>query len=162
MESNTSQQNQEMADQAALQANESVDPSVIFINDQVLNAKAEPFTGSAKLIADQAAAMMLQDVRGFMQGSQQIYMLATAKAISKTLSQDPTVRAAGTEALTQIFRTQTELTKFSANVGTIAGKITHDFNDSDAGFEDLEKLYQAAEIVEDIQEDTSEQTNPNQ
>lgn len=162
MESNTSQQNQEIKEQnfvAAPQANEDVDPSVMFINDQVLNAKAEPFTGSAKLIADQAAAMMIQDVRGFMQGSQQIYMLATAKALSKTLSQNPLERAAGKDALKQIFKTQTELTKFTGKVGNVAGKITHDFDSPNVSFEEMEDLYQAAEIVEDIEE---ENTDPDQ
>ncbi|MGD1846611.1 MAG: hypothetical protein ACFB10_14585 [Salibacteraceae bacterium] len=128
------------------------DPSVSFINEQVLQASAAPFTGSAKLIADQAAAMMVQDVRGFMQGSQQVIMLATARAISQTLSQDEAAQKAGAKTLKLIAKIQTNLTVFTGEVGTIASKIANDFNAPNATFETSEDTFDPVTVVDEANE----------
>ena len=107
---------------------DAIDPSVEFINEQVLHPDATSFEGTSKLVADQGAAMMIQDMRGFLQGSEQVFMLATAKAIKKTLSMNPIEREAGKEALEQILMCQSKLGVFAGEIGQAAGQIIKDFD----------------------------------
>lgn len=105
------------------------DDSVTFINENNLQPDVKPIHGTAKTMADQAAAMMIQDARSFMQGSEQVYMMATAKALAMALSQSSKDQKTAKQALKQIFRCQGKIVEFSTGVGSLACNISKNFDE---------------------------------
>ncbi|MGB5687348.1 MAG: hypothetical protein WBM35_16180 [Candidatus Electrothrix sp.] len=104
----------------------SADASVEFINKQVLDATAagDMTTALAKPLADQAAAMMLQDMRSYLQSSEQILASAMAKALEQMLSSDG---AKGSKTLEQCEKLMVKLPEYAAKIASTAGKIPAEF-----------------------------------
>ena len=99
--------------------------SVVFINNQVLKPDAKPMSGIAKPMADQAAAMMIQDMRSFLQGTEQVLTIAIARALNKVVETDG---ADGSKALAICEELLTKkLPEFATAIGDSATKISKDF-----------------------------------
>ena len=105
--------------------------AVTFTNAQVLDPTAN-LSGTVKLtgmdvganaLADSAGAMMLQDMRSYLQSTEMILVPVTALAFAEILEGNP----AGETALTGIQQMLGYLTKFSADVITNAATIQKDF-----------------------------------
>ena len=106
-----------------------VQNAIEFVSEHVLQPDVKPMTNTSKLMADQAAAMMIQDMRGFLQGSEQFLLAAIAKAVAMTMSPNPEERQRGTDALEKLKSLLTEtLPKFADAIGESAGKITKNFD----------------------------------
>ena len=80
--------------------------------------------GIAKPIADQAAAMMVQDMRTFLQGTEQILTIAIARALAEVVQSDG---ARGTIALETCKKFLKDLPDFAKGIGSAASEITNDF-----------------------------------
>lgn len=78
----------------------------------------------AKPLADQAAAMMVQDMRSFLQGTEQILTIAIAKALAEVVQSDG---ARGTTALETCKKFLKDLPDFAKGIGSAASEITNDF-----------------------------------
>ncbi|WP_440958917.1 hypothetical protein ACFELO_02060 [Oceanicaulis sp. LC35] len=76
-------------------------------------------------LADQAAVMMLEDLRGYMQGSEQLVLAASGQAMALLL--DPATQDTGKKALQELATWQTSLITFSGSVTTTASTIKTDF-----------------------------------
>lgn len=72
----------------------------------------------ANALADQAGAMMIQDVRSFLQSMEMIMVPAAALALSESLDSNP----AGAETLALIQTTMVGLSAFATDVITVAGE----------------------------------------
>ncbi len=103
------------------------DDSVIFINEQVLKPDANPMSVGAKQIADQAAAMMVQDMRSFLQGNEQVLTIAIARSLNKVVESDG---ADGSKALAICEELLLKLPKFAEAIGASAGSIITEFKDA--------------------------------
>jgi hypothetical protein len=99
---------------------------VKFINDQVLNATATPMTGSAKIMADQAAGMMLEDMRGFVQGMEQLVTVGMGQAIAQVLAGNPN----GAKAVEQLTYVLSNLATYAINIGAAAAFVESDSSTS--------------------------------
>lgn len=106
--------------------------AVTFTNAQVLDptanlsGKIQP-TGmdvGANALADSAAAMMLQDMRTYLQSTEMVLVPVTAAAFGKILAGDTET---GQAALTGIEQMLGYLTTFSTNVIGNAASIEKDF-----------------------------------
>lgn len=106
--------------------------AVRFTNAQVLDPTAD-LSGTIKptgmdvganALADSAAAMMLQDMRAYLQSTEQVLVPVAAAAFGKILAGD---QATGEAALAGIQSMLGYLTTFSANVITNAATIEKDF-----------------------------------
>lgn len=98
---------------------------VQFINAEVLQPQVTPITGMAKPLADQAAAMMIQDTQSFLQGNEQVLTIAIAQAAALMLNE--TTAATGKAALEEYAKFLGELATYSAQVGTTASGIASSF-----------------------------------
>lgn len=101
--------------------------AVNFINKTVLKPDAAPMGGTSQLIADQAAGMMVQDMRSFIQGTQQILTIAIAKAAKEVVN--PETTAEGTAAITALNTLMTDLSTYASSIGTTASGIVADFKE---------------------------------
>ena len=105
--------------------------AVTFTNAQVLDPTASlsgkiQLTGmdvGANALADSAAAMMLQDMRSYLQSTEMVLVPVTAAAFAAILADDP----AGEKALSGIDKMLGYLTAFSSKVITNAATIEKDF-----------------------------------
>jgi len=100
------------------------DPSVTYINAQILDATSTSLVNSAPLIADQSAAMMIEDMRVFVQGNEQVLMIAVSKCLAEIVETDG---AKGTTALGLCTGYMTFLTTYATAMGAAAGGIAADF-----------------------------------
>ncbi len=100
-----------------------VQNAIEFVETHVLQPDVKPMQGTAKLMADQAAAMMIQDMRSFLQGNEQFLTLAAAKAIAMILEGNPN----GEIALTQIEGFMDKLPLYATAIGTAASGIVSGF-----------------------------------
>jgi tellurite resistance protein len=98
--------------------------SAAFINEQVLNQTVTPMTGSAKPLADQAAAMMIQDMRSFLQGTEQMMFMAISKAAAQVLKTDG---LEGKNALNIFKEVLKDLPEFAEKIGGAAALISKEF-----------------------------------
>ncbi len=98
--------------------------AVEFTNESVLQPDVKPINATAKMLADQAAAMLIQDARSYLQGNEQILTMATAKALALILSGEI---AKGTAAMAAITTLQVALPTFAAAIGTTATAIATEF-----------------------------------
>lgn len=98
---------------------------VEFINAEVLQPEVTPITGMAKPLADQAAAMMIQDTQSFLQSNEQVLTIAIAKAAALMLNE--ATAATGQAALQEYATFLTSLSTYSAAVGTTATAIASEF-----------------------------------
>lgn len=105
--------------------------AVTFTNAQVLDPTAK-LSGQVKLtgmdvganaLADSAAAMVLQDMRSYLQSTEMVLVPVTAAAFSEILAGNP----AGETALTGIQQMLGYLTAFSTDVIANAATIQADF-----------------------------------
>lgn len=71
----------------------------------------------ANALAEQAGAMMIEDMRSFLQGAEMILLPAIARALNQTLKADP----AGAVALSQIETVMASLSSFSGAIIATAG-----------------------------------------
>lgn len=71
----------------------------------------------ANVLAEQAGAMMIEDMRSFLQGAEMILLPAIARALNQTLMADP----AGAVALSQIETVMASLSQFSGAIIAEAG-----------------------------------------
>lgn len=103
-----------------------VQNAVQFTNDSVLDP-TKRLSGTilptgmqvgANALADQAGAMMIQDVRSFLQSMEMIMVPAAAAALSEALADQP----AGAVTLELIQSTMVGLATFAGGVITMAGK----------------------------------------
>lgn len=100
--------------------------AVEFINNAVLNPTATSMANTSKPMVDQAAGMMIQDARAFLQSNEQIMTAAMAKAAAMMLV--PATSAEGATAMAALTAALTTLAAFSATVGTTAAGIITDFD----------------------------------
>jgi len=100
------------------------DPSVTYINAQVLDAASTSLVNSAPLIADQSAAMMVEDWRAFVQGNEQVLMIAISKCLAKIVETDG---AEGKKALKDCTDFMETLITDTTNMGAAAGGIAAAF-----------------------------------
>lgn len=112
---------------ASVDTGSRAEESVKFINKEVLNPSVTPIEGTAKPLADQAAAMMIQDARTFLQGNEQVLTVAIAKATQMALNPTPNISKVGNEALQSLGTVLDKLTDFSTKVGTSAASISSEF-----------------------------------
>lgn len=82
------------------------------------NKVVEGFAAAATF---QAAAMISEDVRTFMQSMEQIFVAATAKAIA--LSVEPATKAEAESLLDMIKHTQTSTMKFATDCVKVAAQV---------------------------------------
>jgi len=88
-----------------------VEHAVAFTNAQLLDAPASMDLGGGVLV-DQAAGMMVQDLRGFLQSMEMLLLAAAAKGIERTLDDDP----AGARTLDQVRALMGDLPAFAAGI----------------------------------------------
>lgn len=81
--------------------------------------------GISQPLADQSAAMMIEDMRSFMQGAQQMITVAIAKATAMTLNE--TTAKTGKDALNSIESLMEKITKYGENVNDLASNIVNNF-----------------------------------
>ncbi|MEL6142431.1 MAG: hypothetical protein AAFU67_12510 [Bacteroidota bacterium] len=105
-----------------------VQNAVEFTDTHVLQPDVKPIQGTSKTMADQAAAMLIQDMRSFMQGSEQIITVGMAKSIALML--DPATEQIGNNGLQQLENLLTKLPEFAAKMGSTATKIANEFGKS--------------------------------
>ncbi len=67
-------------------------------------------------LAEQAAAMMLEDVRSFSQGAEQLLLIAIAKGLAKVDAGDKN----GVELLNQCKNLMEEIPKFAKNISSVS------------------------------------------
>ncbi len=101
-----------------------VEETVKFVNGEVLAPPKTDLMNMAKPIADQAAAMMIQDMRGFLQGTEQILTVAIARALNQILESDGLI---GTTALNKCEELMTKLPVFASEISESAIQITKEF-----------------------------------
>ncbi len=70
--------------------------------------------------AEQVGTMIGEDIRAFMQSMEQIYVMATAKALAMIAEPDPSQQQAGTTLLTNIATSQTNAISFATSTATVA------------------------------------------
>ena len=98
--------------------------AVTFTNSQVLDPpSASDLDMGAKTLADQAAAMMIQDMRTYLQSIEMVMVPATAEAIALILAGNPN----GETALTAIEKFMGTLPGYATGIATAAGSVTTDF-----------------------------------
>ncbi|MEO0404594.1 MAG: hypothetical protein AAF193_06960 [Bacteroidota bacterium] len=95
----------------------------------MLRPKVKPFKGSAKVMADQAAAMMIQDARSFLQSNEQIFTVAMAQA-AKLLLETQTQQT-GTDAMVALNSALLNLSNYASVIGKTASEITYEFDSSE-------------------------------
>jgi hypothetical protein len=88
-----------------------VQQAVAFTNAQLLDAPAGLELGGGALV-DQAAGMMVQDLRGFLQSMEMLLLAAAAKGIEKSLDDDP----AGARTLDHVRALMTDLPAFASGI----------------------------------------------
>ena len=98
------------------------DPSITYINNEVLNKQSNPYIRMSNTVVDQAAGMMVQDVRGFLQGSEQMLMAGYGKAISYIVN--PGTIVEGTEMSLALGAIMAELAMFASVINSTASQIT--------------------------------------
>ena len=108
-------------------AKTATEQEVEFINAEVLSPNVTPMIGSSKPLADQAAAMMIQDTQSFLQSNEQVLTIAIAKAAAMMLSPDPLTAEAGQNALNAYSIFLTSLATYSGTVGATATTIAANF-----------------------------------
>ncbi|WDE08824.1 hypothetical protein SG34_033570 [Thalassomonas viridans] len=104
--------------------------AVEFINQQVLQPDIKPIQGTAKPMVDQAAAMMVQDMRSFIQSNEQMMTIALAKA-AKLATNELTVKE-GKTAIETITSAIGQLPAYATAIGSAASQIVNDFNGQDS------------------------------
>lgn len=104
--------------------------NVEFINQQVLQPINQPMDTGSRLIAEQAAALMVEDMRSFLQGCEQILTIAMAQA-AKLATNEATV-AQGTVAITSVTQAMAALPTYATNIATSAGCIVSAFSSTDS------------------------------
>ncbi len=100
--------------------------NVAFINQQVLQPVSKPMDGGSKMIADQAAALMVEDMRSFLQGCEQILTVAMAKAAA--LATNPATVSEGTVAIQSVTTAMAALPTYATNIAGSAGSIISAFS----------------------------------
>ena len=104
-----------------------IQDSLKFTDDRVLKADIVPAAATGKILADQAAGMLMQDVESFSQGMMQIATAAISKVTAEIIATDG---AQGETALTQITQTLGELPTFITDMATAAQSIEGSFSSS--------------------------------
>ncbi|MBL4693638.1 MAG: hypothetical protein JKY92_09960 [Magnetovibrio sp.] len=112
------------SDQDVVADVEPFDPSVNFINSTVLDAKSGLDINMGSQIANQSAGMMIEDMRAFIQGNQQILNIAIAECLKKIVESDG---ANGNTALKDCTAFMTDMTVYIGELSSKAGAISKDF-----------------------------------
>lgn len=100
--------------------------SAVSFNKQALTAASASSAGAtADAAGEQAAALMVEDLRSYMQGSEQMVLATSGQAMAMLL--DPATQETGTAALTALAVFQTSLIAFAGEVVTTAGAIKGEF-----------------------------------
>jgi hypothetical protein len=102
-----------------------VQKAVAFNQAQLTAQTGEVLAALENPVADQAAVMMLEDLRGYMQGSEQLVLAASGQAMALLL--DPATQDTGKKALQELATWQTSLITFSSGVTSTASSIKGDF-----------------------------------
>lgn len=102
-----------------------VQKAAAFNQAQLTAQKGEVMGALESPLADQAAVMMLEDLRGYMQGSEQLVLAASGQAMALLL--DPATQDTGKTALKELASWQTSLITFSDSVTDTASTIKGDF-----------------------------------
>ncbi|MCY4045409.1 MAG: hypothetical protein OXE99_10040 [Cellvibrionales bacterium] len=100
--------------------------AVSFINNQVLQPDVKPIQGTAKPMADQSAAMMLEDMRSFLQSNEQVMLVAIAQAAK--LATNPETVEEGAIAMNTITSALEKLPTYAESIGDAASHIVNTFN----------------------------------
>lgn len=99
----------------------------VSFNQAQLTAQTGEVLGTLESpLADQAAVMMLEDLRGYMQGSEQLVLAASGQAMALLL--DPATQDTGKTALQELATWQASLITFSGSVTDTANTIKTDFS----------------------------------
>lgn len=123
---NTQQGGEEDNDSGKTQGMISSEKAVKFVNKTVLNSKVQGMQGSSKTLADQASAMMIQDMRAFVQGNEQLITAGMGKAIA--LMVDPATTEKGVKAAEALTKVMQDLSKFATTIGTSASSVMTSFD----------------------------------
>lgn len=103
-----------------------VQKAAAFNQAQLTAQKGEVMGALESPLADQAAVMMLEDLRGYMQGSEQLVLAASGQAMALLL--DPATQDTGKTALQELATWQASLITFSGSVTDTANTIKTDFS----------------------------------
>ena len=95
--------------------------SVQFINGEVLNPPAQGDLEFAKPMAAQVAVMMSEDARSFIQGTEQVLVVAIARALDQMLETDG---AEGATTLAACENLMTLLPTFATDMATAATAVS--------------------------------------
>lgn len=110
---------------AASSGLQAVEGAVDYVNKTVLSSQVTGMTGTSQTLADQAAAMMIQDVRAFMQGNEQLITAGMGKAISYVV--DPATTKKGEDMIKALSTAMKDLTTFAGEVAKAASGVLQDF-----------------------------------
>ena len=103
-----------------------IQKAAAFNQAQLTAQKGEVLGALESPLADQAAVMMLEDLRGYMQGSEQLVLAASGQAMALLL--DPATQDTGKTALKELAAWQASLITFSGSVTDTASTIKTDFS----------------------------------
>jgi hypothetical protein len=101
--------------------------SVAWINGEVLDPPAESPPNFSRPYADQIAAMMVEDARAFMQGTEQVLVIAISRALAQIIE---TNGNKGTVALQKCEELMEKLPTFGTSVAATAKTVLEDFSDA--------------------------------
>lgn len=95
------------------------------IDNRVLDAKVKNYLGTGKPIVDQSAALMVEDTRAFVQGMEQVFMMAMSKATSMLL--DAKTMKTGAEAMGYIQSAMKFLPAYTVQMGESAAEVVNNW-----------------------------------
>lgn len=93
----------------------------------LIQANPQLAKGAVRLMAHQTAALMLEDMRSFLQGSEQMLLLALAKA-AQLATQEKTAEQ-GKVALTSVTEALQGLTLFAREISSAASSVATVFDE---------------------------------
>jgi hypothetical protein len=99
--------------------------TVTQVQAKVLQPLPVTYANLAKPMADQAAGMMVQDLSTFLHGTEQIMMVAIAKAAAMMLI--PPTQETGIKAMKHLQELMLDLPKFAKGIGDEAAAISKEF-----------------------------------
>ncbi|MDH6250314.1 hypothetical protein M2347_000041 [Chryseobacterium sp. H1D6B] len=76
-----------MSSSTSVQGTNPAEDAVVFVNSEVLAPPAaSPMTGAAKIMIDQSAGMMVQDLQSFLKGFEQLGLIAVSRLANNFLT----------------------------------------------------------------------------
>lgn len=101
------------------------------VNQQLLQTNPQLASAASRLMANQTAALMLEDMRCFLQGSEQLLFVALAKAAH--LATEETTTEQGKAALSAVTDALQGLTGFARELTAAASAVATAFDGKTTG-----------------------------